>query len=286
MKWLALIPPFFAFTACATALAQPPETGPGETAINQAGGKPRGYKLAWADEFNTGAMPDAANWSYDTYRNKEGWFAGEKEYYAAGRSENSRVEDGDLIIEARHERLSDMADYGGQDYSSARLVSKKTFTFGFVEVRALLPCGKGVWPAIWTLPVAPNNVWPRDGEIDLMEYVGWNADKIYQTVQTGKYYYVVHKEKQVITRIKGACGAWHRYQMTWTPDVVRLGIDDQDYVSFKNDGSGDYAEWPFIHPQNLILNVAVGGDFGGQQGIDETAMPWRMQVDYVRLYQK
>jgi beta-glucanase (GH16 family) len=112
-----------------------------------------GWTLVWSDEFNTPGLPNSKKWAYDTERNKLGWWNNEKQYYAAARLENSRVQDGKLIIEARQERLTSAADFGGQDYSSARLITRglASWTYGFWEIRAKLPCGLGTWPAIWML---------------------------------------------------------------------------------------------------------------------------------------
>ena len=260
--------------------------GPGPTQINEPGGIPAGYTLHWSDEFNTDGLPDPTKWSYDTGRNKDGWYNNEKQYYSANRPENARVQGGNLIIEARKEALSANADWGGQQYTSARLLSKMSYQYGHVESRAFVTCPKGSWPAIWQLPSAPYNSWPDDGEIDIMEYVGWNAGKIYQSVHTRAYYHSINTQKSVLTDISDACNAWHVYEMTWTADRITMGIDGRNYFSFRNDGSGDYTKWPFIHPQFLILNLAVGGDFGGVGGIDDASLPWQFKVDYVRVYTK
>ncbi|EGF93557.1 beta-glucanase [Asticcacaulis biprosthecium C19] len=261
-------------------------SGPGITAIDEAGGLPVGYNLAWADEFSTDGLPDPTLWGYDTFRNSAGWYNNEKQYYSASRLENARVEGGKLLIEARKEALTTMPDYGGQQYSSARVVSKKTYTYGYVEVRALVPCARGGWPAIWQLPAAPYTNWPDDGEIDIMEYVGWNPGKVYQSVHTKAYYHVLNNQKSVISNVADACSAWHTYQLTWTADRVLLGFDGRNYFSYRNDGTSNYNEWPFFRPQFLLLNVAVGGDFGGVSGVDDAAFPYAMQIDYVRVYQK
>lgn len=261
-------------------------SGPGPTQIDEPGGLPAGYNLVWSDEFNTDGLPDPAKWAYDTYFNTPGWFNNEKQYYSANRPENARIESGNLIIEARKEALSTMPDWAGQQYSSARLTSKFTYTHGYVESRAWVTCQRGSWPAIWQLPAAPHTAWPDDGEIDIMEYVGWNAGKIYQSVHTRAYYHSINTQKSVISDVTDACNAWHVYQMTWTADRITMGIDGRNYFSFRNDGSGDYTKWPFIHPQFLILNLAVGGDFGGVSGVDDSSFPWQFKVDYVRVYQK
>jgi beta-glucanase (GH16 family) len=181
---IAVVFSFAALAACGGGSAQgtgdspgtlPSTSGPGPTQINEPGGIPAGYTLHWSDEFNVDGLPDPAKWSYDTARNKDGWFNNEKQYYSVNRPENARVDSGNLIIEARKETLRANTDWGGQTYTSARLLSKMSYQYGHVESRAYVTCPRGSWPAIWQLPAAPYNSWPDDGEIDIMEYVGWKS---------------------------------------------------------------------------------------------------------------
>ena len=267
-------------------------TGPGEPHINEAGGLPAGYESIFSDEFDKDGAPDPTKWGYDVDMNKGGWPSGEKQYYSNARSKNARVENGKLVIEAHRERLNatEFPDWGGQEYTSARLFTrdKFTFTYGFVEVRAKTTCQIGSWPAIWTLasPLGRGMKWPDDGEIDILEYVGWNSGMVYQTVHTRDYYWKTNNQKDTITPIADACTEFHRYQLTWTKDWIKLGIDDRNYLSFKNDGSGNYGSWPFFQPHYILLNLAVGGDFGGKQGVDDSSFPWTYEVDYVHVFQK
>lgn len=248
---------------------------------------PAGAKLVWSDEFDKPGAPDRKKWRYDTSRNKLGWYNDELQYYAANRRENVRVENGALVIEARQERLSDKPDFGGQDYSSGKLVTEglAAWQYGFVEVRAKLACGKGVWPAIWLLGKDGSMGWPGMGEIDVMEHVGWDEGAIHGTVHTKAYNHVAHTQKGATTRVADACTAFHNYQLDWNADRILIGVDGHAYMRFDNDHKGDHDTWPFASPQYLILNVAIGG-WGGQQGIDPKAFPSRMDVDYVRVWQK
>jgi beta-glucanase (GH16 family) len=265
-----------------------PPAGPGEPAIDEAGGIPAGAKLVWSDEFDVAGLPDAKKWSYDTGRNAAGWYNHELQYYAAARAANSRVGDGMLVLTARREDLSTLglADWGGQKYSSARLVTrgKAAWTHGFIEVRAKLPCGRGTWPAIWMLSAPPQGRWPEDGEIDIMEHVGFDPGVVHATAHTGAYNHVRGNQRTATHTLADACDEFHRYQLHWTPMRITIGIDDRNYYQYSNDGSGN-AEWPFDSPQYLILNVAVGGDWGGQRGVDDSVYPVSMQIDYVRVYQ-
>lgn len=265
-----------------------PSVDPGESTIHEIGGQPPGMRLVWSDEFDTSGLPDPARWGYDTARNAAGWYNNELQYYAAGRQENSRVEGGQLILTAQKEDLSalGLADWGGQAYSSARLITrgKGDWREGFIEVRAKLPCGRGTWPAIWTLSSPPRTQWPADGEIDIMEHVGHDQGRVHATVHTSAYNHAFGNAKTSSTAVPDACSAFHRYQLTWTAERIVIGVDDRNYYQYRNDLTGR-ASWPFDGPQHLILNIAVGGDWGGQKGVDDSIWPVQMVVDYVRVYQ-
>jgi beta-glucanase (GH16 family) len=282
--WLA-----FACAAGLAAFASPAAAEPGAAAIDEPGGAPAGYRLVWADEFNTDGLPDASKWSYDTARNRLGWYNSEAQYYANARAANARVEAGALIIEARREDLDSatFADWGGQHYSSARLITRghAAWTYGFFEVRAMLPCGVGTWPAIWTLSASPQAVWPDNGEIDIMEHVGFDPGVIHASTHTAAFNHTKNNGSTATITAADVCGAFHRYQLTWTAERIVIGMDDRNYMQYPNDGSGN-AEWPFDGPQYLILNVAIGGSWGGAHGIDASIFPVRMQVDYARVYQR
>jgi len=266
----------------------PQPTGPGVPAISETGGIPAGFRLVWSDEFADAGLPDATKWNYDTERNAAGWYNNELQYYGNARLANSSVTNGLLTITARREDLSTagLPDWGGQRYSSARLITrdKASWTFGFFEVRAKLPCGVGTWPAIWMLSAPPQTRWPDDGELDIMEHVGFDPGVVHATAHTGAFNHTLGNHRTATTTIADACSEFHRYQMTWTANRITVGVDDHNYYQYSNDGSGN-AEWPFDSPQFLILNIAIGGDWGGQMGVNDTIFPVRMEIDYVRVYQ-
>ena len=266
----------------------PQPTGPGPAEIAESGGIPAGLRLAWSDEFDVAGLADPSKWSYDVERNAAGWFNNELQYYANARAENARVAGGLLTISARREDLSTLGlpDWGGQRYSSARLITraKASWTYGFIEIRAKLPCGVGTWPAIWMLSSPPQTRWPDDGEIDIMEYVGFDPGVVHGTVHTGAYNHTRGNQRSATTSIPDACNEFHRYQLGWSASRITIGVDDRNYYQYSNDNSGN-AEWPFESSQFLILNIAVGGDWGGQMGVNDAAFPVQMQVDYVRVYQ-
>ena len=242
---------------------------------------PSDYALVWADEFSADGLPDASKWVHDTGRNKEGWYNNEKQYYSKPRLENAEVRDGKLLITARKESMSKEADWGGQAYSSARLITagKKDWTYGFFEIRAKLPCGQGTWPAIWML--GSQGTWPAVGELDIMEWVGSAPTRMFSTVHTTSG--SGGNGSGSATQIADACTVFHNYQMHWTAQQISFGMDGKVHHIYTNAGKG-ISQWPFDAPQFLILNVAIGGDLGGT--VENSIFPVRMEVEHVRIYQK
>lgn len=234
----------------------------------------------FADEFD-GKAVDAAKWLFDRSRNVQGWYNHERQYYGP---DNASVARGSLVIEARAEppAKARAPDWGGQTYTSAKLVSRKAFGYGFYAVRARLPCGRGTWPAIWMLP--SSGAWPAAGEIDIMEMVGWDPTVVHATLHSEAYNHAKGTQRGAQVRVPTACTAFHTYQLDWRPDAILIGVDGRGYMRVANDRPGGTAAWPFTRPYQLILNLAVGGDWGGAKGIDDAALPQRMTVDYVRYW--
>jgi beta-glucanase (GH16 family) len=238
-----------------------------------------GWKLAWSDEFDKPGLPDSEKWAYDV--GGHGWGNKELQFYTKDRKENARIEDGHLIIEARKE------PWEGSDYTAARLVTrgKQEWQYGKIEVRAKLPKGRGTWPAIWMLAATEPLRWPDDGEIDIMEHVGFDQGKVHGSVHTKKYNHVIGTQKTGHVMVPDCSEEFHVYGVEWDKDVVKISLDGKPYFEFKNEHSGHDA-WPFDNKLYLLLNMAVGGNWGGAQGVDETIWPQRMEVDYVRVYEK
>lgn len=243
--------------------------------------------LVWSDEFN-GPVLDQSKWSFDTYRNKEGWYNKELQYYSANRPENLRIEDGRLIIEARKDpqAIRSFADWGGQQYSSARIVTKgkASFRYGFIEARAKLPCARGTWPALWMLPEGESR-WPEGGEIDILEHVGSQPGVLHANLHTGLFNHARGTGRGAQTPLPTACEQFHRYQLHWTPEAITIGVDDRAFMRVRNDQPGGKGAWPFDDRFHLILNLAMGGDWAGAKGMDDAALPQRFEVDYVRVWQ-
>jgi len=239
---------------------------------------PVGWTLAWSDEFDRDGPPDAARWSYDL--GGHGWGNQERQFYTAQRLENARVKDGRLIIEARRE------DWKGQAYTSARLVTKGKgdCTYGRVVVRAKLPRGRGSWPAIWMLPTTTGQMqWPADGEIDIMEHVGFDHGVVHGAVHTTRYHHSIGTQKTGHVAVPDASEAFHDYAIEWTPQAIMWFVDGREFFRYAKDAGGTDV-WPFDGPFHLVLNVAVGGTWGGQKGIDESSLPWVMEIEHVRVY--
>lgn len=274
MKQPLVILAFALLAGCANAPSSVPS--PGRDAL----GVPLGYSLVWSDAFSTDGLPDASKWVHDTGMNKQGWHNREKQYYSGPRVENAVLQDGKLVITARKERRPSAADWGGQDYTSARLITagKAEWTYGYFEIRAKLPCGKGTWPAIWMLNSAMT--WPAGGELDILEFVGREPNRVFSTVHTASGH--GGQGSGAATELRSACSAFHTYQMHWTAQQIRFGIDGKTHFTYVNAGTGS-AQWPFDAPQFLILNIAIGGDLGGD--VDDSIFPVRMEVDHVRVYQ-
>jgi beta-glucanase (GH16 family) len=244
-----------------------------------AGAQKSKWKLVWSDEFNYKGLPDSTKWNYETGGN--GWGNNELEYYTAKREENARVEKGMLIIEARKEA------YEGMHYTSARLVTKGKgdFQYGKIEVRARLPKGRGTWPAIWMLGSTTPLNWPDDGEIDIMEHVGFHQGFIHGSIHCKKYNHVIGTQKTKVIEVKDCSEKFHIYGVEWDADSVKLSVDRKVYFAFANEHSG-YEAWPFDNKMFLLLNIAVGGNWGGQKGIDDGIWPQKMEIDYVRVWQR
>lgn len=240
----------------------------------------------WADEFDYSGLPDAAKWGYDV--GGHGWGNRELQYYTERRTENARVENGRLIIEARRD------GWDGHEYTSARLVTRGRgdWTYGRFEVAAKLPSGRGTWPAIWMLPSQKRygeGGWPDNGEIDIMEHVGFDPDVVHSSVHTRAYHHSIGTQKTAQVNVPTARAGFNVYAVEWMPEEVRGYVNEQHYFTFRNerlDNPGaDYRQWPFDGPFHLILNVAVGGGWGGAKGVDQSIWPQRLEVDYVRVYQ-
>ncbi len=239
-------------------------------------------KLVWSDEFDYTSLPDPEKWNYDTEGNDFGWGNNESQYYTDSNKENAFVKDGKLHITA-HKK-----NFNGKEYTSARLISKADWKYGRIEVNAKLPDARGTWSAIWAMPGGwsfKDGNWPDVGEIDIMEHVGHDLGVIHASAHSKDYQWQKNTQKTAIIFVEDVHTDFHSYILDWTPDYIRTYVDDSLYFEYQNEGLGE-SKWPYDKPFYLILNVAVGGAWGSVEGIDESAFPQTMEVDYVRVYQR
>jgi beta-glucanase (GH16 family) len=235
--------------------------------------------LVWSEDFDYTGTPDNSKWSFDI--GGDGWGNNEAQYYT-NRLENAKVEDGKLIITALKET------YGSNEYTSARLATrnKGDWLYARVEVRAKLPYGTGTWSAIWMLPTDwEYGGWPASGEIDIMEHVGFDMGNVHGTIHTEAYNGMDGTQKGGSIYIPDVHEAFHVYAVEWTEDSIHFIADDVCYFSYPNYHTG-YERWPYDKRFHLLLNIAIGGNWGGIEGIDDEIFPQTMEVDYVRVYQK
>lgn len=238
-------------------------------------------KLVWKDEFNYNGLPDATRWTYEKgyIRNKE------LQYYTAGRQENASVKNGFLSISCRADSLVQEGKVYPITSASVNTKGKRDWTYGRIEVRAKVPSSLGTWPAVWTLGSNIKEVgWPDCGEIDLLEHVGYMPDTFHFNVHTKAYNHVLATNKGTKVYQPAAEKDFHVYAVEWFKDRIDWYLDDKKVFTFKNENSGNDA-WPFDKPQYLILNLAYGGAWGGQKGVDIKTLPQTLLIDYVRVFQ-
>lgn len=230
----------------------------------------------WEDNFTNNGAPDPAKWTFET--GAGGWGNNELQYYTAGA--NATVSGGNLVITAKKESVS------GSEYSSARMITKGKgdWLYGRFEVRAKLPKGKGTWPAIWMLSSDNTyGTWPASGEMDIMEHVGFDPNRVHCSIHTSAYNHTRGTQKTANTLVATATDDFHVYRIDWTPYAVRGYVDGTQYFEFVNENTG-FTTWPFNKKFFMIMNIAVGGNWGGAQGVDNTVFPATMVVDYVKVY--
>ena len=241
------------------------------------------WTLVWSDDFERSGLPDnrwwyqveSNNWVHDSKHNELQW-------YTHSRRENVSIEEGVLKIVARQEK-----DWIGAPFTSGRIRTTRGFRYGRFEIRAKLPAAKrGVWPAIWLAPT--ENVygrWPKSGEIDIMENVGFAPGQIHATIHTEASNHRNGHQKSATLTVPDAHDAFHVYAIEWLPDAITWFVDGQAY--FRIDKTSDVSSvWPFDQKFHIILNVAVGGNWGAAQGIDHDAFPLTFHIDYVRVFQQ
>ncbi|MBD3265573.1 family 16 glycosylhydrolase [bacterium] len=236
------------------------------------------WKLTWAEEFEKPGLANPTSWSYEVgkIRNHEA------QYYTKARKENALVEDGCLVITSRKEK------YKGANYTSASLHTKNKvhFLYGRIEVRAKIPTGRGMWPAIWMLGTNIGQVgWPECGEIDILENVGYDPNIIHANVHSEAFNHTKGNGRGDKIEAEAPYKDFHIYAIEWHPDKIDFFFDQKKYFTVKDNGGGK-PSWPFDAEHYLILNAAIGGSWGGKKGIDDSIFPQQYKIDYVRVYKK
>lgn len=247
----------------------------------QGGGAPPpandGWKLVWSDEFNGQGDVDRSKWNYEVWRPY--FVNNERQAYTDNRRENVRQEGGNLVIEGRRDW------YNGNEYTSGRIKTqgKVSWLYGRMEARMKVPGGNGPWSAFWMMPDDQSRGWPSCGEIDIVENVGWDHAMFHGTIHNNKLNHVM--KTQVMGSANADPNQFHVFAIEWYPTHIAWFLDGREYHRFNNPNRGD-DYWGFDKRYHLILNLAIGGDWGSVRGLDPNIWPRQMLVDYIRVWQR
>lgn len=242
---------------------------------------PAGFsKLVFSDEFNYTGAPDSTKWTYE-----EGFVRnGEMQYYTKGG--NSFCDGSKLIIEARPENTVINGDSVRVTSASLTTQGKNAWQESFVEVRAKIPSFRGSWPAIWMMPEESlYGDWPKSGEIDILEHVGYEPENIHFAAHSERYNHMRGEQKNHVQPAPEATDGFHTYGLERKADKIIWYFDGQKCFELSKEKDADWTSWPFNSDFYLILNLAVGGGWGGLKGVDMTALPARYEIDYVRVFE-
>lgn len=243
------------------------------------------WELVWSDEFENAGLPDSTKWSYNI--GNWGWGNNELQYYTSDKLENAKIEDGNLVITA----IKDLKD---STWTSARLTTqgKVAFKYGKIEFRAKVPVVRGTWAAGWLLGDAYRDEisWPYCGEIDVLECVGYEINDTtekginHATCHTRAYYFKQNNQIGSEIELDSMHSKFHTYSVEWYPNEIKGFVDGIQYYTY--DKNANDQEWPFHQSQNIILNLAIGGGWGGLKGVDQSMISQQYTIDYVRVFEK
>ena len=256
-----------------------------EAAAQSAYNAPEGYTLVWQDEFDKGSELNGDDWTLEVQ--KSGWVNNELQNYV-----NHKTPGGSLVTEIRGGKLritalkEDGKVYSGRVYAHVN----QGWQYGYFEASIKLPKGKGTWPAFWMMPVGNDwntNPWPMCGEIDIMEEVGCVPNEVSSSIHTQDYNHTKNTQKTHAFVQSGAEDEFHTYALLWTADEITTYVDGKVQLNVKKSALGSgHNQWPFHYAFYPIFNLAWGGSWGGMYGVDESALPCTMEVDYIRVFQK
>lgn len=236
----------------------------------------RKYKLVFEDHFDKDKL-DENIWTVIHRKDSPNK---ELQYY---KNDNYYLKDSKLVLVAKKE------DYEGKNYTSCLINTrgKYTFKYGRIEICAKIPKGRGTWPALWFIghPETKDVWWPACGEIDLMEHVGYNSNFINCWFHTGSCNHRLNTQRGGRLYVKDVFEKFHIYSLEWTKDFIDIYVDDVRVYSLWRKESDTFMEWPFDHPYSLLMNIAIGGQWGGSRGVDDSIFPVTMEIDYIRYYQ-
>ena len=235
-------------------------------------------QLIWNEEFDYEGFPDPEKWTFEIQDPK--WVNEELQHYVKD-LKNCHVVNNFLTIKAHYNQKSH------QRFTSSRIKTqfKGDWLYGRMEIRALIPQGRGTWPAIWAMPThSKYGDWPKSGEIDIMEHVGHNPGFIHGSIHCADYCWKQGTEKSAKIYKSSVKDRFHTYFLNWSENKIEIGIDNQIYFEYQKPNRSTPANWPFDQPFYLILNIAIGGTWGGEKGIDKDSFPQKMLIDYVRIY--
>lgn len=239
------------------------------------------FRLVWSDEFDYEGKPDPKIWDYEI--GAHGFGNNEQQAYV-DHVDNAYVKNGMLHIAGMKKECD------GKNFTSAKLTTygKRNFQYGKFEFRAKMPAGKGTWPAIWMLPdgFREGMKWPECGEIDILEHIGRMQGRVHFSLHTKKYNHIKRTQYTTINQIDDVCDKFYTYAMIWKKNSIEFLMDGESVAKFERGRDGmdaSEAGWPFDQPFYLMINLALGGYWGGE--IDEESLPAELLIDYIRYYE-
>ncbi len=239
------------------------------------------YVCVWKDEFDSSNKIDLDKWEFSV--GGHGWGNGELQYYTDNRDENIMICNNKLVIRSNYE------SWQGNQFTSAKIISKESWKYGKIRVRAKIPLAVGTWPTIWMLPISYDGTnWPYCGEVDIVEHFGHTRGEIFFSLHSGEYNFYKNNKFHKRIQINEKINNFNIYELEWNEESMIFSVNDKVcYVAKKSECKNfNSQEWPFDNHFRLIINLAVGGYEAGKKGIDIDKWPQDFIIDYVHVYQQ